>query len=147
MIAKTSFLASVIGLAALTLLGACNAELDGTANTIESLEPRPGQTNVDLVSLGAGLYVGLYIADAAGGFTVDFQATSPVYKPGTASNTFTVSTTGADLLETVQATARSTEWHLDWMEEDVRHIAEDGDWFWQKIPTNWKVKVFYRRSN
>ncbi len=47
MIAKTSFLASVIGLAALTLLGACNAELDGTANTIESLEPRPGQTNVD----------------------------------------------------------------------------------------------------
>lgn len=102
----------------------------------------PGQVNVDLISLGEGLYVGLYFADTAGDFTVDFQATSPMYKPGTASNTFAVSTTEVDLFKTIQATARSTEWHLDRMKEDAQHIAEDGDWFWQKIPEDHFMRNF-----
>jgi hypothetical protein len=102
----------------------------------------PGSASVDLVSLGEGLYTGLYVADTAGDFTADFRATSPLYKSGAVSSMFTVSETQADLLEAVRKMSNSTKSDLSLMKEDVQHVAEDGDWFWQKIPQDRFMRNF-----
>jgi hypothetical protein len=93
----------------------------------------PGGTNVDLLSAGGGVYVGLYPADTAGSFTVDFVATHPLYKSGAASASFNVSAAGAGLLGSVQSMPSSTGILLRLMSDRVLQVAQDGDWFWQKI--------------
>jgi hypothetical protein len=113
------------------------------ASASVTAQVQPGGTLVDFVSLGDGRYSAMYSAETAGSFAINLTATSPVYKPGSASLALTVGSAGSDLLGAVNAVKAFTDSELTTMDQYVEQTASDGDWFWNQIPADRFQKYFH----